>query len=271
MALPPGEWSGRDLSGETPPSLAELPALAEPEGRRGSDPVHQGVTASDGLTETEPGAVGCRESPTVLRLEGVGDARSSAPSLTLRPHPSTTRSKPSSSPLHPVVSTQFGFCARFLALRSAGPLQKYNAPSSQTPNSGVTCGRPSGTHRRQPVHLGALQVCERRGPLRRDRTIAAERAQVGYRLPLNHLASLPPSLIPAAVQARARPPNTVSPQRCPVSSSRENPSCAANFHPDGSNTDDGMVGHGDPGNPYRLPTSIRTPSTRSWRSNIVCR
>jgi hypothetical protein len=32
-----------------------------------------------------------------------------------------------------------------------------------------------------------------------------------------------------------------------------------------------LAGHGDPGNPYRLPTSIPTPSTRSWRSNIVCR
>jgi hypothetical protein len=36
------------------------------------------------------------------------------------------------------------FCARFLALRSLGPVQKYNAPSSQTPSSAVTWGRPSG-------------------------------------------------------------------------------------------------------------------------------
>ena len=53
--------------------------------------------------------------------------RSSAPSLTVAAAPSTTRSRPSSSPLHPVVSTQFGFCARFLALRSAGPAEVQRA------------------------------------------------------------------------------------------------------------------------------------------------
>jgi hypothetical protein len=79
VGLAVGPAPTEPLSGEAPPSLAELPALAEPEGRRGSDPVHQGVTASDGLTKTEPGAVGCREMPTVLRLEGVGDVSQFGP------------------------------------------------------------------------------------------------------------------------------------------------------------------------------------------------
>src|SRR3984957_923318 len=39
---------------------------------------------------------------------------------------------------------QRGLRARFLALRSSGPVQKYRPPSCQTPSSGVTCGRPSG-------------------------------------------------------------------------------------------------------------------------------
>src|SRR5664280_2220130 len=46
--------------------------------------------------------------------------------------------------LCPVVRTQWRFSLRFLALRSSGPVQKYIAPSTQTPSSGVTCGRPSG-------------------------------------------------------------------------------------------------------------------------------
>lgn len=52
--------------GETPTGLAELLAFAETEGRRGSDSVHQGVTVPDGVAETVPGALGRRETRTVL-------------------------------------------------------------------------------------------------------------------------------------------------------------------------------------------------------------
>ncbi len=58
---------------ETPAGLAERLALAEAEGRRGSNPIHQGITASDGVTETEEGALGRREMRIILRLVGIGD------------------------------------------------------------------------------------------------------------------------------------------------------------------------------------------------------
>ena len=46
--------------------------------------------------------------------------------------------------LVPVVSTQWALLARFLALRSSGPVVKWRAASCHTPMSGVTWGRPSG-------------------------------------------------------------------------------------------------------------------------------
>jgi hypothetical protein len=53
-------------------------------------------------------------------------------------------SAPSARSLRPVVSTHDGFSARFLALRSSGPVANQIAPACQTAISGVTCGRPSG-------------------------------------------------------------------------------------------------------------------------------
>src|SRR5215213_4262233 len=267
---PSGEWSGRDLSGEAPPSLAELPALAEPEGRRGSDPVHQGVTASDGLTKTEPDAVGCREMPTVLRLEGVGDAlelgllahfrgRTLDHEVQIIVESVASSREHAVRVLREVLGLAFGW--------TGAEVQRAVQPD---PEQWGDVGAPIRTHRRQPVHLGALEVCERRGPLRRDRTIAAERAQVGCRLPLNHLASEPPSLTQQLSRRGPRRQHSVAPMMSRVLVTGE-PSCAANSHPGGSNADDGLAGHGHPGNPHRLPTSIPTSGTRSWRPNIACR
>src|ERR1700724_1952116 len=60
-------------SGETKPSLAKRFALAKSESDRGSNAVHQHIfAASDGVAETEPGAIGSREMRAVFRLEGVG-------------------------------------------------------------------------------------------------------------------------------------------------------------------------------------------------------
>ncbi len=68
--------------------------------------------------------------------------RSLASSVTRTAAPSSTRSRPAFV-LQPVVRTVFGFCSRFLAFGSLGPVQKHKASSSQTAMSAVTCGRPS--------------------------------------------------------------------------------------------------------------------------------
>lgn len=61
-------------SGERPPGLAEPLALAETKGNRGSYSIQQDTTASDAVTEAEPGSLGRGEFRTVLGLEGVGSA-----------------------------------------------------------------------------------------------------------------------------------------------------------------------------------------------------
>src|SRR5450755_4451833 len=59
---------------ESPSGLAVRCAFAEPERGRGSDPIEEGLAASDGVTEPEPGALGRSEVSPVFRLVGVGDA-----------------------------------------------------------------------------------------------------------------------------------------------------------------------------------------------------
>ena len=132
------------LSGETPPSLAELPPLPETERRRRADPVHQGVTTSDGLTETEPGAVGCREMPTILRLEGVGDVSEFGP---LAHHCGRTLDDEVQTIIESVASSRehaSRVLREVLGLAFGWTGAEVQPPSRQTPNSGVTCGRPSG-------------------------------------------------------------------------------------------------------------------------------
>lgn len=43
-----------------------------------------------------------------------------------------------------VVTTQRGSAARLRALRERRLLENQNAPSCQTPQTGMACGRPSG-------------------------------------------------------------------------------------------------------------------------------
>src|SRR6476661_3381416 len=59
---------------EAPAGLAVRRALAEPERGQGSHPIEEDLAASDGVTEPEPGALGCSEVSPVFRLVDVGDA-----------------------------------------------------------------------------------------------------------------------------------------------------------------------------------------------------
>ena len=85
----------------------------------------------------------CREMRTVLRLECVGDAWSSQ--AVPQPPDLRQRGPARRACLHPVVKMQRGLRARFLALRSSGPVRRSTGHIfTQIPSSGVTCGRPSG-------------------------------------------------------------------------------------------------------------------------------
>ena len=73
---------------------------------------------------------------------------------------------------------------KVLGFRSAGPVQKTNVPSSQTPTIVVTCGRPSGRTVDSQLSLSLLQVDACLRPRCGRRTLATEpRVQLGSRAP----------------------------------------------------------------------------------------
>jgi hypothetical protein len=118
-------------------------ALAEAESGRWSDPERHRFAASDRVAETEPGAAGCGEMLSVLRLVSVGDSAE----LSIVAHLCGVAVDHEIKTVEGVAAggeDAVRVSARLRALRSLEPVQKYNAPSDQAPNSGVTCGRPSG-------------------------------------------------------------------------------------------------------------------------------
>ena len=191
---------------EAPARLGERRALAEAEGFPWTHLIHPGcarVCLPQGPRIVVEGAVPCGEAPVfaVLRQVGVRHATQRG----LAASPSMTRSRPSPSRLHPVVRTQRGFCARFFALRSSGPVQKYNAPSSQAPRSGVTCGRPFG----RTVEIQYTSAPSRRSrPSAHGAGVAPSLLNRGSRSVVGSLSIIPAllRLVSSGVASPTRPP-----------------------------------------------------------------